>query len=135
MITEKIINTVVDNIASLAKGKFQKRKIQQKIYKTVHEAFSKHNDNLLPLCMDEQFSNQLFILARGQSIHAKNLVDLGANVSKTKQLNLSPPEIINALKNFGTITKKKAVLCPHLTIRCGSIFSKNRRRYHEHRAT
>ena len=40
-----------------------------------------------------------------------------------------------ANKFFGTITKKKAVLCPHLTIWCGSIFSKNRRRYHEHRAT
>jgi hypothetical protein len=38
-------------------------------------------------------------------------------------------------KNFGTITKKKAALCPHLTIQCDNIFSKNRRRYHEHRAT
>jgi len=44
---------------------------------------------------------------------------------------LSPKE----QKIFGIITKKKVTLCPDLTIRCGNIFSKNRRRYHECRAT
>ena len=39
------------------------------------------------------------------------------------------------MKKYGSITEKKAALCPDLTIRCGNIFSKNRRRYHECRAT
>jgi len=66
----------------------------------VHDIAPTHNAEILVLCLDKGFSEELFSLAKGVTINAKALVDLGIKVAKQKNINYSPHELIEELKKF-----------------------------------
>lgn len=97
---ESFLGTLTSELASLAKGKFKDKRLRKSIDQTVHKAFAGQSSNLLALCSEQTFAHQLFRLARGQTINALGLVDLGVSVSKGRAFKLTREEIIGGLKEF-----------------------------------
>jgi tetratricopeptide (TPR) repeat protein len=94
------LKILISTASKFASKKINNRKVRIKIEKVVHEAFTGYANNFLPLCQDNTFTEKLFDLAKGQSADAKGMVELGLEISKKNDLNLSEGLIIEQLKHF-----------------------------------
>lgn len=100
MLLGAFLGTLISELTSLAKEQFKGKRLKKRIDETVHKASTDHSDIIQALCFDETFTKTLYFLARGQTIDAQGLVDLGVSVSKSKGIRLTRGKIIKDLKQF-----------------------------------
>ena len=97
---DPLTKALISSLTTLAKKEFGKKRLKVRIDDAVHKSFTEYADICLPLCMDKDFSPELFHLAEGCSIDAEQLVYSGIRISQDKGFGFSKSDIVNGLKQF-----------------------------------
>ena len=100
MTAETFLKIFGPHLSAYLKKIFKDRKLKKNIEQAVHDVVPTHTPEILVLCQHKEFSEELFSLARGKTINAKALVDLGVEVAREKNIKFNRHELIEELKKF-----------------------------------
>ena len=86
MLTESFGQLLVSNLISFAKEHYKGKRLKNRIDEIFNKEFSSLSQNILALCSVDTFVKQIFRLADGETIDAKELIDrvLSASVRWAK---------------------------------------------------